>query len=210
MFTGIIRHRGTLEAFRPGRPSQVVVACDTLAAETVRRGDSVAVNGCCLTAVDFGPGTFTFDVSEETRAVTTLETLARGARVNIEPALRAGDPIGGHFVTGHVDGVAAFAARSPENVFAFRAPAALLHGLVRKGSVAVDGVSLTVSDLDADRFEVAVIPATLADTNLGALAPGDRVNVETDLLGKYVLKALGRAGGAGDLSLDKLREYGFA
>lgn len=210
MFTGIIRHLGTLETFRPGRPSQVVIACDTLAAETIRRGDSVAVNGCCLTAVDFGPGTFTFDVSEETRTVTTLETLARGARVNLEPALRAGDPLGGHFVTGHVDGMGTFAARSAENVFAFHAPAHLLEGFVRKGSVAVDGVSLTVSSLGADRFEVAVIPATLADTNLGALVVGDRVNVETDLLGKYVLKALGRAAGAGDLSIGKLREYGFA
>ena len=210
MFTGIIKHRGRLARFLRGQPSQLVVECPEFDELRVEGGDSVAVNGCCLTAVALSAPAITFDVSEETGSTTTLSSLAPGTALNIEPALRAGDPLGGHFVTGHVDGVATFLSRSSDNVCTFQAPAGILEGLVLKGSVAVDGVSLTVSSLDVDRFQVAVIPTTLERTNLGELRPSDRVNVETDLLGKYVLKALrGVAGGKG-LSADFLREHGFA
>lgn len=209
MFTGIIKYKGVLRAFRPGRPSRLEVDCDDICSQT-GLGDSVAVNGCCLTVAELSSPRIVFDVSDETRRTTTLESLSPGVQLNLEPALRAGDPLGGHFVTGHVDGVGTFADRSQEDVFAFEAPAEIIAGLVLKGSVAVDGVSLTVSALAARRFEAAVIPTTLSWTNLSALTPGSRVNVETDLLGKYVYKALGAGGPRQDLTLDFLKKHGFA
>jgi len=212
MFTGIIQYKGVLGAFRPARraePSRLEVDCAGICGE-VDRGDSVAVNGCCLTVAQLSPPRIVFDVSQETRRTTTLESLSARAALNLEPALRAGDPVGGHFVTGHVDGVATFAVRSQEDVFAFEAPAEIIAGLVLKGSVAVDGVSLTVSALSPRRFEAAVIPTTLERTNLAALTAGTRVNVETDLLGKYVYRALGAGGPRQDLTLDFLKKHGFA
>ena len=209
MFTGIIKHKGVLGAFRSGRPSRLSVDCAGICGEA-ELGDSVAVNGCCLTVAQLSPPRIVFDVSDETRRTTTLESLSAGAALNLETALRAGDPVGGHFVTGHVDGVATFAGRSQEDVFVFDAPAEIIAGLVLKGAVAVDGVSLTVSALTVRRFEAAVIPTTLEWTNLAALSPGTRVNVETDLLGKYVYRALGEGGPRQDLTLDFLKKHGFA
>jgi len=152
-------------------------------------GDSVAVDGVCLTVTDARNGTLVFDV--------VVETLSRvklfGTQVNLEPALRAGDPLGGHYVQGHVDGVGSVRSVEPEGegkrVWVDAAPE-LLRYLVEKGSITVEGVSLTVAGLDEDGFAVALVPHTLAATTLGNLAPGDKVNLETDVLAKYVEKLL--------------------
>jgi riboflavin synthase len=179
MFTGIVREVGRVVSFDGGR---LVVAAESTAAA----GDSVAVDGVCLTVVD-GSG-LAFDVVSETLARTTLGGLEAGDGVNIEPALRAGDPLGGHYVQGHVDGVGR--VRSLGEPVWFDAPAELLRYLVEKGSIAVDGVSLTVAAVDDGGFAVALIPHTLAETTLGGLAPGDGVNLETDVLAKYVERLL--------------------
>jgi riboflavin synthase len=152
-------------------------------------GDSVAVNGVCLTAVEAADGTLAFDAVPETLARTSLGRLAPGAPVNLEPALRAGDPMGGHGLQGHVDGLARVRSVEPEGEgrrIWIDTPPGLLRYAVEKGSIAVDGVSLTVAALDDAGFAVALIPHTLAETTLGELAPGDDVNLEVDVLAKYV------------------------
>lgn len=182
MFTGLVREVGEVVSFEKGR---LVVASTTEAAV----GDSVAIDGVCLTVVAAEPGRLAFDVVPE-----TLDRVkAFGARVNVEPALRAGDPLGGHQVQGHVDGVGTVAAVTPEGEgVRLRVEAApeLLRYCVEKGSITVDGVSLTVAAVDAGGFEVALIPHTLAATTLSELAPSDRVNLEADVLAKYVEKLL--------------------
>jgi riboflavin synthase len=181
MFTGLVREVGSVESFEGGR---LVVACETTAA----LGDSVALDGVCLTVVAAEPGRLSFDVVPE-----TLDRVKGfGDRVNVEPALRAGEPLGGHYVQGHVDGTGRVAAVSPEGDgvrLAIDAPA-LARYLVEKGSVTVDGVSLTVAALTPQGFEVALIPHTLEATTLGGLAAGDAVNLEVDVLAKYVEKLL--------------------
>ena len=179
MFTGIVREVGRVVSF-DGR--RLVVDAQTQAAE----GDSVAVDGVCLTAVD---GTrLAFDVVDETLARTTLGALKAGDRVNLEPALRAGEPLGGHLVQGHVDGLGR--VRSTGEPVWIDAPPELLRYCVEKGSITVDGVSLTIARLDDDGFAVALVPHTLEATTLGGLAPGDPVNLEVDILAKYVEKLL--------------------
>jgi riboflavin synthase len=158
-------------------------------------GDSIAVNGVCLTVVADEDGTLAFDAVPETLARTSLGVLDRGARVNLEPALRAGDALGGHYVQGHVDGVGAVRSVEPEGDgrrMWFDAPAEIGRYVVEKGSIAVQGTSLTVAETDDDGFAVALIPHTLEATTLGTLAPGDRVNLEADVLAKYVEKLLPR------------------
>ncbi len=170
-------------------------------------GASVAVSGVCLTIVSLAaisPSAFaaTFELSPETLARTSLADLRSGAEVNLEPALRVGDPLGGHWVQGHVDGTAIVVDRREQGEFrilAFSFPEPLERYLVLKGSVTVDGVSLTVSKLGADRFEVALVPHTLAATTLRDLVPGDRVNLEVDVLAKYVERALAARLGASPL-----------
>ena len=179
MFTGIVREVGRVVSF-DGR--RLVVEGATQAAE----GDSVAVDGVCLTAVD--GVRLAFDVVEETLSRTTLGALRAGDRVNLEPALRAGEPLGGHIVQGHVDGLGR--VRSVGEPVWIDAPADLLRYCVEKGSITVDGVSLTVAALDAGGFAVALVPHTLEATTLGAIAPGDAVNLEVDVLAKYVEKLL--------------------
>ncbi len=182
MFTGIVRERGRLASFEDGR---LVVECATQAAV----GDSVAIDGVCLTVVDARDGQLAFDV--------VPETLARAKRfgrdVNVEPALKAGEPMGGHVVQGHVDGVARVRSLEPEGeggrLWLDVSPE-LLRYCVEKGSVAVDGVSLTVAAVDDTGIAVALVPHTLAATTLGGLAPGDDVNLEADILAKYVERLL--------------------
>ena len=182
MFTGLVREVGRVESFDGGR---LVVD----AAMSSELGDSVSVDGVCLTVVGNGGGRLSFDV--------VPETLARvkpfGARVNLEPALRAGDPLGGHYVQGHVDGVGRVASVTPQ-VDGVRVriepPPALLRYLVEKGSVALEGVSLTVAAVDETGFDVALIPHTLAETTLSELAAGGSVNLEIDVLAKYVERLL--------------------
>jgi riboflavin synthase len=180
MFTGLVREVGNVRSNEGGR----LVVETTISAEI---GDSVAVDGVCLTVVDNAPGTLAFDVVEETFRRTAL---ASAGRVNLEPALRAGDALGGHYVQGHVDGVGT--VRSVGELTWFDAPRDLLRYIAEKGSIAVSGTSLTVAALDDDGFAVALIPHTKDATTLGALQPGDRVNLEVDILAKYVERALGR------------------
>jgi riboflavin synthase len=177
MFTGIVRERGRVASFDGSR---LIVETRTEA----ELGDSVAIAGVCLTVVGREQGGIAFDVVSETLARTTLGGLTAGDEVNVEPALRAGDPLGGHLVQGHVDGVGSLRERG--ELTWFDAPAEIVRYCVEKGSIAVDGTSLTVAATDDEGFAVALVPHTLAATTLGALSPGDRVNLEVDMLAKYV------------------------
>jgi riboflavin synthase len=161
--------------------------------EGIASGDSIAVNGCCLTAVAFDGAGIAFDVLEETRRLTNFSSLAPGAPVNLERSLRLDGRFGGHFVTGHVDGrgvVETFEQRGADHWLLVRGPAGCGRSLVLKGSVAVDGVSLTVAGVEGDAFAAWIIPHTMAATNLGTRRAGDAVNLEFDMLGKYVEKLL--------------------
>jgi riboflavin synthase len=193
MFTGIIAHRGRFAGFRRGR-TRLAVEAPGLAAR-IAPGDSVAVNGVCLTLVEAEREALHFDVSRETLAKSTLGALRPGDPINLELPLTLAAPLGGHLVSGHVDGVGQClraAPRPPGRRLAVSFPAALRPFFVEKGSVAVDGVSLTIASLSASAFEVELIPATLATTNLGGLRPGTKVNLECDMVGKYVYNWLSR------------------
>jgi riboflavin synthase len=175
VFTGIVQALGRVRSFEDGR---LVVERGPVDAAI---GDSVAVNGVCLTVVERGDGTLAFDVVPE----TVSRTRPFGDAVNLEPSLRAGDPLGGHVVQGHVDGVGRIRDVDAEGIWV-DPPASLLRYVVEKGSIAVDGVSLTIAKLDDAGFRIALIPHTRAVTTLGDLAPGDAVNLEVDVLAKYV------------------------
>ncbi len=178
MFTGIVRARGRVASFDGGR---LVVESEVSAGI----GDSVAVDGVCLTVVEHQNGALSFDVARETLA----RAKSFGAEVNLELPVRAGEPLGGHYVQGHVDGVGRIRSAEPEGEGArtwVDVPLDLLRYCVEKGSIAVDGVSLTIAALDDQGFAVALVPHTLAETTLGALGPGDEVNLEADVLAKYV------------------------
>jgi riboflavin synthase len=195
VFTGIVRERGTLVSRDGGADgAELVVEAPQTAAGT-ERGDSVSIDGCCLTATDVSDGRIAFHAVAETLDRSTLAALAPGAHVNVEPALKAGEPLGGHYVQGHVDGVGRVARADPEGEgkrLRVEAPPELLRYCVHKGSVAVQGVSLTIAALDDDAFEIALVPHTLAATTLGDLGPGDPVNLEVDVLAKYVERLLRR------------------
>jgi len=220
MFTGLVKAVGKVDAAKPTPEGARLVVLLQDGSEALGRpvevGDSVSVAGVCLTAVEIseiadGGARIAFDAVRETLDRTTLGNLKTGARVNLEPALRVGDALGGHFVTGHVDGEAKFASRKAVGDGAeltFEAGAALMADIVPKGSVAVDGVSLTVARLAGSTFTVAAIPHTLSVTTIGDVAPGARVNVETDMLVKAVRRIV--SGGGGGITLDSLREHGFA
>jgi riboflavin synthase len=193
MFTGIIEETGEVESFAraPGSWRLKVLARGIQGHGAL--GESIAVNGCCLTAVDFDGSAVTFDVLEETRRLTNLHSIVPGAPVNLERSLRADSRLGGHFVTGHVDGrgvIEIFEARGKDHYLRVRGPEGCGRLLVVKGSVAVDGISLTVAEVEGDSFAVWIIPHTLAVTNLRVRGAGDSVNLEFDMLGKYVEKLL--------------------
>lgn len=199
MFTGIVREQGTVVAAEDASDGRSLVV---RAAETASRsavGDSVAVNGCCLTASALDGDLLSFHAVPETIARTTLGDLVSDALVNVEPALRAGDPLGGHYVQGHIDAVGRVQSVEAEGeglrVFV-EAPASVLRYCVEKGSVTVDGVSLTVAEVADDAFAVALVPHTIEATTLSDLRPGQRVNLEADVLAKYLERLLGE-GGAG-------------
>jgi len=191
VFTGIVREKGRVvsaESNGDGGSLTLRIAAPQTAAQT-GLGDSVSVAGCCLTAVASGDGELSFDAVPESLARTTLAGLAEGAEVNLEAALRAGDPLGGHYVQGHVDGVGRVRSLEPEGDAArlwLDVPAELLRYCVEKGSLTVDGVSLTVAALDDRGVGIALVPHTLRETTLSTLEPGDGVNLETDVLAKYV------------------------
>jgi riboflavin synthase len=192
MFTGLIREVGVVSSIDGDETVRLELDAPAIAgASTV--GDSVSIDGVCLTVVAVDDGRLAFDAVPETLARTSLGSLAGGSRVNLEPALRAGDALGGHYVQGHVDGVGTVRRVEPEGDgrrIWFDAPPDLLRYIVEKGSIAVQGTSLTVADLDDHGFAVALIPHTLAATTLGSIVPGDRVNLEADVLAKYVERLL--------------------
>ncbi|MEA2659619.1 MAG: riboflavin synthase [Candidatus Binatota bacterium] len=189
MFTGLIEDVGKIGVLRIAKNSAVLEVKTKLPLRAMPLGASVAVNGACLTVVKKTKNVFMVDVSPETLQRTNLQSLASGSLVNLEQPMRFQDRLGGHLVTGHVDGIGTVTAIKPEGgftVFRFRVPAIISSLLVAKGSVAVDGISLTVNDCRRDGFSVAIIPFTLQHTNLRVRRVGDKVNLETDLIGKYV------------------------
>jgi riboflavin synthase len=191
MFTGIIRERGRVTQVDGDADARQlrIEAPETVSELSV--GDSVSVDGCCLTTTEVADGHFAVTAVPETISRTTLGRLAAGDEVNLETATRAGEPLGGHYVQGHVDGVGQIESVEPEEEGArmrITAPPELLRYCVEKGSIAVGGVSLTISALDDSAFEVALVPHTLAQTTLGRAKPGDDVNLEVDILAKYVEK----------------------
>ena len=194
MFTGIIEGVGSVRRLEPvGGDLRLTVAVGTLPFERVELGESIAVNGCCLTVIAFDHDSFDCDVSPETLRLTTLGTLAEGAPVNLERALLPTQRLGGHLVSGHVDGLGAVRSITPEGralVWWFEAPDSLLRYIAVKGSVAINGVSLTVNAVDVHGFAVALIPHTVANTTFGSLSAGSPVNLEIDTVARYVERLL--------------------
>jgi riboflavin synthase len=196
MFTGIVQDVGKVQSRETrGGDTRLTIAVDRLALDRTSIGDSICVQGVCLTVMAMAGRSFSADVSRETLSLTTLGDLAVGAGVNLEPALRAGDPLGGHLVSGHVDGVGVVTALAEEARslrVEFEAPAELARYVARKGSMTVDGVSLTVNEVAGSRFGVNLIPHTREVTTLGRLAVGTRVNLEIDQVARYVERLLNR------------------
>jgi riboflavin synthase len=199
MFTGIVTALGSVRAISPigqGRDMRLVIAAPSAFLHdpgrgAVALGASIACSGCCLTVIELGADSFAADASAETLAKTTLGTWRPGSPVNLERALRLGDELGGHLVSGHVDGVGTALSAVPENAsirWRFRVPGELARFIAAKGSVAVDGVSLTVNEVEGDTFGVNIIPHTAAVTRFGTLEPGDAVNIEIDMLARYVAR----------------------
>jgi riboflavin synthase len=196
MFTGLVEALAEVIEVRPEPPGVRLVISSAQIPDTgdvVQLGDSIALNGCCLTVVAINSDALEFQAGEETLSRTNLGRLKRGSSVNVERSLRLSDRLGGHFVTGHIDGQGKLASRKDSgdwSEFWFEAPAELMLQMVSKGSITVDGVSLTLVGVESNRFSVALIPHTLGATTLGKLQPGDAVNLETDVLAKYVQRQL--------------------
>lgn len=201
MFTGIITAVGTVRSLTPtgaGHDMKLVIAAPWPDTGRIAIGASIACAGCCLTAVEVGPDWFAVEVSGETLSKTGLGTWTVGSRMNLERSLRVGDELGGHFVSGHVDGTGTVISITPENGshrVTFQAPDNIKQFVAPKGSIAVDGVSLTVNEVDGARFGVNVIPHTWTETTLGALQPGVSVHLEIDLLARYIARATAVADG---------------
>ncbi|GAB6061306.1 riboflavin synthase [Deferrisoma palaeochoriense] len=212
MFTGIVQDVGTvreISAVPGGKRLRIATRLDTADFEL---GESVAVDGVCLTVTEIAPGLFSADASPETLGRSTLSDLRPGRRVNLERALRLSDRLGGHLVLGHVDATGRVLGIRTEGAFRvvrFEAPPPVARYLVEKGSVAVDGVSLTVYEVSAGQFSVAVIPHTWDATALAQRSPGDRVNLEADVLAKYVEKLLGGRPAEGGVTWELLARSGF-
>jgi len=195
MFTGIIEGVGRIAALEPrGGDVRLRVEVGTLPFDAVQLGESIAVNGVCLTVVEFDAVSFAADASNETLSLTTLGRLEVGAPVNLERAMRPTDRLGGHLVSGHVDGVGRVLSITEDaraQRWRFAAPTVLLKYIAKKGSICVDGVSLTVNEVDAEGFEVALIPHTVSHTAFAQTRVGDAVNLEIDLVARYVERLLG-------------------
>jgi riboflavin synthase len=192
MFTGIITDLGRLRSLTPGGVARIVLETGYDTA-TIAPGASIACNGVCLSVVDKGPGWFAVDASAETLACTTIGGWPIGQPVNLERPLKLGDELGGHLVSGHVDGVGEAIERRPDGDslrMRFRLPDALARFVAPKGSIAVDGVSLTVNEVNGAIFGVNIIPVTLRETGFGRISPGDRVNLEIDLLARYLARLM--------------------
>lgn len=209
MFTGIIQALGTVKSLTRAGADAVLEIETGLTATEAKTGDSIAVNGACLTVKKLTGKGFAADVSQESLSRTTLGSLKAGDRVNLEKSLRLNDLLGGHLVLGHVDGVGKVAERTVRSnsiVFAIETDGSLTRYLVEKGSVAVDGISLTVNRCEGNRFYINIIPVTAGETTLGFRKIGDRVNLETDIIGKYVERFLKPEKG---IDLDFLAKHGF-
>ena len=193
MFTGLVEEVGLLTSVESGEMLRLNISADRITADT-SAGDSVSVNGACLTVGDVDGRTLTFFAMPETLRRTALGGLHEGSAVNLERAMASGDRFGGHIVQGHVDGIGEVLGVRPEGeaeIWEFRAPEAVLRYCVEKGSICVDGISLTIVSVGADTFTVSILPQTRANTNLGVLSVGDTVNLEADVIGKYVERLLG-------------------
>lgn len=211
MFSGIVEDVGTVVSRNPVGGGALLRVATAIPLSEVRTGDSIAVSGACLTVTGKEGGEFTCDVSAETLSRTTFHRLRPGSRVNLERSLTLSGRLDGHLVYGHVDGtgtVRGIRSEGESRVFHIRADPSIMKFVVYKGAVAVEGVSLTVSSVRTEGFEVALIPLTLGRTTLGEMRPGDPVNVETDIIGKYVLRFLERQGDG--VSLDFLKKQGYA
>jgi riboflavin synthase len=193
MFTGIVEETGSVLSFEPQAEAWSLRVEALVALADLTLGDSIAVNGCCLTAAEFDAHSIRFDLLEETRRLTNFSTLRPGALVNLERSLRFGGKVGGHFVTGHIDAlgtVDAFEARGKDHYLRIAIPEEFGRHIVHKGSIAIDGISLTIAEVEDAAFAVWLIPHTLSVTNLREKRVGDPVNLEFDLLGKHVEKLL--------------------
>ena len=193
MFTGLVEETGSVAAFEPEAGAWKLAIAARAVSQDAVVGDSIAVNGCCLTVAQRGETQLFFDVLEETRRLTNFSALRRDALVNLERSLRFGGKVGGHFVTGHIDTtglIEAFESRGKDHYLRVRIPSEFNRYIVHKGSIAVDGISLTVAEVTGDAFAVWIIPHTLTVTNLAEKKVGDAVNLEFDLLGKHVEKLL--------------------
>jgi riboflavin synthase len=194
MFTGIVTALGTIRAIQPigdGKDMRLVIAAPWKDTATIAIGASIACSGCCLTAVEVNADSFAGDASAETLACTILGGWTVGSRINLERSLKIGDELGGHMVSGHVDGVGEALSATAENGstrWRFRVPKPLSRFIATKGSVAVNGVSLTVNEVQDDMFGVNVIPHTASVTGFGTMKPGDKVNIEIDMLARYVAR----------------------
>jgi len=210
MFTGIIEAVGTVSALEArGGDVRLRLRCGELDLSGAAIGDSIAVNGCCLTVVSLGDSEFAADVSRESLGLTTLGSLQPGSHVNLERALTLAKPLGGHLVTGHIDGIGQVESRVEDGRsvrFRLRAPEPLARYLARKGSICVDGVSLTVNEVDGCVFGVNIVPHTLEATVFGGYRNGSRVNLEVDIVARYLERLVGTAGG---LTRERLEDYGF-
>lgn len=213
MFTGIIQSVGQIGALESrGGDVRLTVRAPGFDFASCALGDSIAVNGVCLTAIELGEAHFAADCSRETLQVTTLGGLSAGDSVNLEKALCLGQPLGGHLVSGHVDGIGRLLDRRPDGRserLGFEMPADIARYVARKGSICVDGVSLTVNAVSGNRFEVNIVPHTLEATTLGGLDAGHRVNLEVDLVARYLERLVAPGAGDGGLDMDKLRDAGF-
>ncbi|MEE4356941.1 MAG: riboflavin synthase [Desulfococcaceae bacterium] len=216
MFTGIIEGLGTLRSIQPSGQGKIFGIESDFALDGTKIGDSIAVNGACLTAVRLEGRHFSVDVSPETVTHTTFAHAKIGDRVNLERALRLSDRIDGHLVSGHIDGMGIMKDRkilSNAIIIAFSVPEKLAGYMIHKGSVAVDGVSLTINRCDTGSFEVSIIPHTAKLTTVGFKKPGDAVNIETDMIGKYVERFVNRKGnaekGGSSLNMQFLAKNGF-
>ena len=212
MFTGIIQGTGTVKGFENSSQSARITIDTHLKIGDLRQGDSVSVNGACLTITNIGTKCFTAIISHETLKITTLGRTKRGDCVNLEKALKPSDSLGGHLVTGHVDGVGSITKRSKignTTFLSIRLSKELRDYVVRKGSITVDGISLTVKDVLNDGFEVSIIPFTMENTTLALKKEGDLVNIETDIIGKYVERLLPSRVEKSRIDINFLAEHGF-
>ncbi len=218
MFTGLVEELGTLRGIARGSDSAKLSVDASLVVKDVKLGDSIAVNGVCLTVVEYGRSSFVADVMAETLAKTNLGQLKTGDRVNLERALALGDRLGGHLVSGHIDGVGTIIRKEKHDIatlITIAAPPQVIKYVVKKGSIAVDGTSLTVVDFGSENFQVSLIPHTAHMTSLGLKKTGDTVNLEADLIGKYIERLMGQAppgksgGESRGITVEYLAEKGF-